>query len=147
MTITMTLHSWGRLDWADIVGVLRGSTAAWADYGGFHLGPCPADAPPYSHLWAWTEDWRFRVRIDEDGGYLAALGDSTPPPSTPETVAPSHGVVVREAHGIPWGDDGQVPKRVTELASTIKTIHLFETLEPMPMTFVSVTLNETALHQ
>jgi hypothetical protein len=51
-------------------------TCAWADYDGYHLvkgGGCPAAAPPYSHLWAWSPEQLVRVRIDGDHGVVGVL--------------------------------------------------------------------------
>jgi hypothetical protein len=61
---TATLIAYGRLPWDQVAPLLAGTQAAWADYRGFHIGTPPQSPPPYSHLWAWTEDWLARIRID-----------------------------------------------------------------------------------
>lgn len=136
MTATRTLHAWGVLPWDRVVEIIGDAQAAWADYAGFHIGPCPTEAPPYSHLWAWSDQWRFRVRIDGETGIVAALGNPVAP-----TGAPAHRsseVAVSEYAGIGWEDDGQIAEAASDLLKGVHGIVLTETLEPMPMTFVSL---------
>jgi sugar phosphate isomerase/epimerase len=71
--------------WDQLVHMLGDAPAAFADYDGFHLGQVPDAAPPYTHLWSWTDDWLLRARIDGENvivGTLALTGEpehSEPP--------------------------------------------------------------------
>ena len=47
---TRHLESWGEVEWSRLREAAMGMTCAWADYEGFHIGPCPDVAPPYSHI-------------------------------------------------------------------------------------------------
>lgn len=68
-----TLEAWGQLEWPEFARRVAGFTCAWADYTGFRFGPCPDEAPPYTHIWAWAADGRLvRGRID-NGCVVAAL--------------------------------------------------------------------------
>lgn len=79
-TGTTTLYGYGRLPWADLCTAVDGCTAAWADYDGFHIAHLPRQAPPYTHVWAWSSDWLLRARIDAGHAVVAVLqtGDATP---------------------------------------------------------------------
>jgi hypothetical protein len=69
--------------WTELRAMLTHATAAWADYHGFHVGPPPQPAPPYTHLWAWTPDWLLRARVEGQQavtGVLVLRGD---PPTVP----------------------------------------------------------------
>lgn len=81
---TATLIAYGRVAWDQITAMLAGAQAAWADYDGFHVGASPESPPPYSHLWAWTEDWLARIRIDGTHAIAAVLAlrgqPGNPPP-------------------------------------------------------------------
>ncbi len=136
MTTAQTLHGWGTLPWEQIVEILGDAEAAWADYEGFHIGRCPMEVPPYSHLWAWSPKWRFRIRIDGDSGVVAALGDAAAPPGAP--TLHTREVAVHQYPAIPWAGDAQISVGASRLIETIGQITLTETLEPMPMTFVTV---------
>src|SRR2546425_528734 len=84
------LIGYGRVGWEELTGMLAGAEAAWADYSGFHTGAVPATPPPYSHLWAWTDRWLARARIDRDAaiiGILAVGGE--PEPAPPVTLSES----------------------------------------------------------
>jgi hypothetical protein len=61
---TAELAGYGRMTWDAFCGLLGGAQAAWASYDGFHIGSAPAEPPPYSHLWAWTEQWLIRARVE-----------------------------------------------------------------------------------
>ena len=63
-TGTADLLGYGRISWDQLTAMLAGAQAAWADYAGFHVGPAPAEPPPYFHLWAWTPQWLARARIE-----------------------------------------------------------------------------------
>lgn len=66
-----TLEAWGHLDWAGFAQCVDGFMCAWADYDGFHFGPCPEQAPPYTHIWGWASDGRL-VRGRIDNGHVVA---------------------------------------------------------------------------
>jgi hypothetical protein len=70
-TDSATLAGYGACNWTDLRAMLGDATAAWADYDGFHVGPPPQEAPPYSHLWAWRADWLLRARVE---GQRAVVG-------------------------------------------------------------------------
>ena len=82
-TGTADLIGYGRIAWSQLRAMLGGAPAAWADYEGFHIQPAPSDPPPYTHLWAWTDHWLIRARIDGDTAITAALAL----PAQPETTA------------------------------------------------------------
>ena len=68
------LIGYGRLPWDQLRALIRDSPAAWADYDGFHISPAPPDdPPPYSHLWAWTNRWLIRARIEGTTAITGAL--------------------------------------------------------------------------
>ena len=52
-TETRYLSGQGEVEWSQLRKEAGELTCAWADYGGFHIGPCPDEAPPYSHIWGW----------------------------------------------------------------------------------------------
>jgi len=85
-TGTAELLGYGRISWDQLTVLLADAEAAWADYSGFHIGPLPAEPPPYSHLWAWTSQWLARTRIDNGTGSaitgVLVLG-SAPRPGPP----------------------------------------------------------------
>ena len=72
-TGTAELAGYGRITWDAFRGLLGGAQAAWASYDGFHIGTAPAEPPPYSHLWAWTDQWLHRARIEGDHVIVGAL--------------------------------------------------------------------------
>ena len=47
-------------------------TCAWVDYDGFHIDPCPDEAPPYSHIWGWSRDGEVLLRGRIDAGRVIA---------------------------------------------------------------------------
>lgn len=78
------LIGYGRLPWDQLRTLIRDSPAAWADYDGFHISPAPPDdPPPYSHLWAWTNRWLIRARIEGTTAITGALILTAEPPSGP----------------------------------------------------------------
>ena len=78
------LIGYGRLSWDQLRTLTRDSPAAWADYDGFHISPAPPeDPPPYSHLWAWTDRWLIRARIEGTTAITGALILTAEPPSGP----------------------------------------------------------------
>src|SRR5206468_2559104 len=47
----------GVTTWAQAVaGPLAEATCLWQDLDGLHVAPAPADPPPTSILWGWTDD-------------------------------------------------------------------------------------------
>lgn len=119
--MTWSLHEHGELEWPEVQGLIAGASCAWADYAGFHVGPCPDSAPPYSHLWAWDADGSrlVRVRVDGSRGVVGVLS---------RTAATSVGdgsqvrtVEVQERPGVPWGND----KRVAAVPE-VREITIFE---------------------
>jgi len=67
------LAAYGRIGWAQVAGIVGDAQCAWADYTGFHIGPLPAQAPPYTHLWAWTGSWLLRARVDGQEAIVGLL--------------------------------------------------------------------------
>ena len=129
----LTGHS--RLPWKQIVELLADTRCAWADYNGFHVGePCPNQAPPYSHLWAWTTDPTrlLRVRVDGEEGIVGELSDDEPPPGYPVPQK----IRVRVNTSLPWGDDGQIDRGV-ESPVRNGVFTLYEPQLPVSVTFVS----------
>jgi hypothetical protein len=133
---TADLIGFGRIGWDQLLRMLGGAQAAWADYDGFHIGPAPAAPPPYSHLWAWTDRWLIRVRID--GGQaiagalvLTAAPDHAPPHTTTQTVR----YLRVTAHT--WADS---EKRVGRLAPGItgRPADVYLVSGENPVTFVSL---------
>lgn len=78
------LIGYGRLSWDQFRALIDDLPAAWADYDGFHISPAPPnDPPPYSHLWAWTNRWLIRARIEGATAITGALiltGEPAPGP-------------------------------------------------------------------
>lgn len=140
-TVERTLHHWGRVDWDAVRAIIGTVSAAWADYDGFQIGPCPDMAPPYSHLWAWVPDHSvlLRIRIDGADGIASALTTGPLGAGVPEASG-ARSVLVQTHPGLPWGTDGQIGRQAEDLLRRIKGITMFETLEPDPMTFVAVDL-------
>lgn len=59
------LATWGWLDETAAVALLEGFQCAWADLDGWHNGEnTPQELPITTHLWAWNESARLRVRVD-----------------------------------------------------------------------------------
>jgi hypothetical protein len=75
------LAGYGVRSWTELRAMLADTTAAWADYDGFHVGPPPLEAPPYSHLWAWTADWLLRARIEGQRAVVGVLVLRGDPPA------------------------------------------------------------------
>lgn len=135
----MQLAGYGSLEWDQVKALLKGFKCAFADYEGFHVGEdCPAEAPDYTHLWAWKilgqengSEARVilaRVRIDAGKGILGILAqrkedisavssgmNDTEKPET-ETKKPEakamQPVTVTVTIGEPWGvDEKRIGKR------------------------------------
>lgn len=133
---TGTLVAYGRVPWPQVTRLLAGSQAAWADYHGFHFGTPPESPPPYSHLWAWTEDWLARIRVDGQhavAGILSLGGEpATPPPERWRAE-----VKVRQVRSQTWPP---TEKRVGELLPEVagRTADLYLVTGEQPVTFVRV---------
>jgi hypothetical protein len=129
-----TLHGYGRLSWTALTAALRGVSTAWADYDGFHIGACPAEAPPYTHLWAWTDGWLLRARID---GACAIAGiletGGTAPAALIALRSEPVRYLTRSAHSWPTTE-----KRVGQLPPEVAGRHvtLYEVDGEHPLTFV-----------
>lgn len=132
----LTAH--GSLPW-DSVRVLfeqRGQyECAWADLSGYHVGPLPAKAPPYSHLWAWeiTEDgtfpWLARVRIDGSHGIVGIL-EAASPATTDDTCQ----VVLRT--GVSWHGNERIPPWANVVPG--RQVVLFQTVTALPVTYMAL---------
>ena len=130
METTAYLQAHDVNDWAAIRAIISDTTCAWADIGGWHLGEPPNDQPIGStHVWAWTGDGCFAIRL---GGFrprcaelrlrFGHFGDE---------------VAVRQHASIIWGsDDQRVP------ASAVSTlpgrVEVLDVVGPMPLSFVRV---------
>ncbi|BCB74577.1 hypothetical protein GCM10022251_82270 [Phytohabitans flavus] len=131
---TATLHGYGRLPWPTLAAALRAVPTAWADYHGFHIGACPDQAPPYTHLWAWTDAWLLRARIDGPSAIVGALEIG---PAAPTGLTALHAeqvrYVTRTAHTWPAGEKrvGPLPAQVAD-----QQVTLYEVGGPHPITFV-----------
>lgn len=147
---TMCLTGYGRLAWANVERLLAGLSCAWADYEGFHVGrPCPGQAPPYSHLWAWNDDATrlVRVRVDGDEGIVGELTNGSPlaagggggaaaSSGAAAAVGGCEQVEVRVSPGFCWGDDPQLGRRLEQDVAQGR-FTLYEPLLPLSATFVS----------
>lgn len=133
----MTMHGWGEIEWSAIQRVIGDATCAWADYQGFHIGECPDEIPPYSHVWAWNDDLSrlFRVRINGDSAILGAL-TSDPAIHWDVPAKRSTGSIeINQYEGFPWRDDKRVRQSDFDITGTIR---LFETVQLTPVTFVGL---------
>jgi hypothetical protein len=132
---TTQLIGYGRVGWEHLTGMLAGAEAAWADYSGFHIGPVPATPPPYSHLWAWTDRWLARARIDRDAaiiGVLAVGGE----PETALTVKLSEGVRYQLVQAKTWpGNEKRVGPLAPDLAN--RGVDAYLVAGARPVTFVA----------
>jgi hypothetical protein len=70
---TARLIGHGLVPWERVVELADGLSCAWADYQGFHLGRCPAAAPPSSHLWGWSGNRLLRVLVDGEQAIVGEL--------------------------------------------------------------------------
>jgi hypothetical protein len=131
---TATLHGYGRIPWPDLAVALADADSAWADYHGFHIGQCPAQPPPYTHLWAWHADWLLRARIDGRDAIVGALllGDVGPPGLT-SLLTDRTDCVRREGHTWPAEE-----KRVGPVPAALagRDVDLYQIAGAHPVTFV-----------
>lgn len=125
--MTYRLISRGRLSWSKVVEAAKGLTCAWADLDGFHVGPAPTTAPPYSHLWGWSPVRCLRARIDGDGAIVGVLAVDGTEGEVVETQ--SHDMQTPKREGIELGA-GLTPWAATGTYETLTVIG------PMPVTFV-----------
>ncbi|WP_283135333.1 hypothetical protein [Rhizohabitans arisaemae] len=108
-----TLTGHGRLPWSTALELLTGTTCAWTDLDGPHLGPPPTTTPVgTTHLWAWADGRALRLRIDDEFAYVAELAHDGP--GEPVTViihpelrlwAPADeqaGPIPETAHTLDW---------------------------------------------
>ena len=94
-TETRYLSGQGEVEWSQLRKEAGGLTCAWADYDGFHIGPCPDEAPPYSHIWG-VEPRRRGAAARQD---RRGQGDSGMATENPERREEGKG----GAHGNPAG--------------------------------------------
>jgi hypothetical protein len=129
------LLGYGRVSWDQLIRLLGGAQAAWADYDGFHIGPPPAGPPPYSHLWAWTDEWLARARIDGDTAIVGVLAIAGKPQDGP-TAKPPETVHFQVVRATTWM---QNEKRVGELTADLADRRMDVYLIPgeHPITFVA----------
>jgi hypothetical protein len=114
-------------------------TCAWADYTGFHVGTCPENTPPYTHLWAWTPpaDFLIRARIDEGEAIIGALAKN-PVPSLPKPPGCEKLTTVREETQHTWSPEDKRIGSQAEPALVLPTrVHAFITQTPVPITFIA----------
>ena len=134
---TAQLIGYGRVSWEQLTGMLAGAEAAWADYSGFHIGVIPAAPPPYSHLWAWTDRWLARARIDRDTAIIGVLAiGGEPEPGPPVKLTES--VLYRRVQARTWPEN---EKRVGRQAPGIadRTVDTYLIAGASPVTFVAAT--------
>jgi hypothetical protein len=135
VTGTADLLGYGRVRWDQLTRMLSDAQAAWADYNGFHIGAPPATPPPYSHLWAWTDAWLARARIDADTAIVGVLAlNGRPQPAPPVTTTET--VHFQIAHATTWQ---QNEKRVGELAAHMagRPMDIYLIPGEHPVTFVT----------
>lgn len=132
-----TLYGCGALTWPEIIRLLDGFVGVWGDVDGMHLAePLPAEAPAYTHVWAWRDETYARVRLDlpsdrhilgmlaEDGAAMPSVPTPIPPEEVTATVYPVVG----------WGTN----TRVKSLAERFRepSLERLVTLQTAPVTFV-----------
>ncbi|MDT5024984.1 MAG: hypothetical protein QOE61_1410 [Micromonosporaceae bacterium] len=145
-----TLHGYGRIPWTALHRALVAQAtdaspvdAAWADYDGFHVGDPPADPPPYTHLWAWTPEWRLRARIDHEHAIVGVLQLGPALPATlhqlrPATAPSPSRVMYTKTTGRTWPSDekrvGPIPPYLADRA-----VELHQLDGTHPVTFIGLT--------
>lgn len=142
---SMYLTGYGKLPWRDVVPLLNGLTCAWADYGGFHVRQsCPEQVPPYSHLWAWSQDSKtlVRVRIDDDKGIVGILSTEKQNDGFKHDPKYFKFVTVRLSDCYPWGDDKQIGDILEQSIANRKFVR-YEPLIPLTATFIGPALRSS----
>lgn len=131
-----TLIAYGRVGWPQVTRMLTGSQAAWADYDGFHFGTPPESAPPYSHMWAWAEDWLARIRLDGQHVIVGVLSLGGQPASLPPEQWREE-VAFREVRSQTWPP---TEKRVGPLQPEVagRPADLYLVTGEQPVTFVRI---------
>lgn len=131
------LIGYGRLAWHELRAIVADSPAAWADYYGFHIGAAlPADPPPYSHLWAWTDQWLIRARLDGANAVVGVLAlAAEPAPAPPAKLRERVAYQAVQAHNWP-----PTEKRVGPIAPDVadRQVTLYLIAGPRPVTFVAL---------
>jgi hypothetical protein len=118
----------------EIVRLLDGYVGVWGDLDRMHLEePLPAEAPAYTHLWAWREGVYARVRLDPTAdrhvlGVLVLLGSPLPGGGSPERID----VEVLPVLG--WGDDPRVQRLPEQLRCP--RLERLVTIQEAAITFV-----------
>ncbi|HVB41444.1 MAG TPA: hypothetical protein VNF47_01900, partial [Streptosporangiaceae bacterium] len=132
---TADLVGYGRLEWSELARILGGAQTAWAGYDGFHIGHAPSAAPPYSHLWAWTDQWLIRARIDGDQAIVGALILAAAPAGAPARLM-TENVRYERATARTWDAD---EKRVGPMAPAQagRPVDVFLVSGAHPVTFVA----------
>lgn len=82
----MFLTGSGWVPWEQALALLAGSTAAWSDLSGVHIGVAPKEPPQTTHLWAWSATTLYRARIDGPRATVATLAQEPSPGSSPVPV-------------------------------------------------------------
>ena len=133
---TASVAGYGRLDWGAFSRMLAGAQTAWAGYDGFHIGDPPAAPPPYSHLWAWTDQWLIRARIEGDQAIVGALILTAAPADAPPPLATEE-VRYERATAETWTAN---EKRVGPMASgqAERPVEVFLVSGEHPVTFVAM---------
>ena len=133
---TADLIGYGRLTWDQLLATIAGAQAAWADYEGFHVGAAPQEPPPYSHLWAWTEQWLLRARIDGAGAITGALALTAEPQAAAEPKLREQ-VSYQRLSAHTWPAD---EKRIGPLDPHIagRPVSLYVVAGPSPVTFAAL---------
>jgi hypothetical protein len=130
------LVGYGRLTWPQLLDVLGGASAAWADYAGFHIRPAPPEPPPYTHIWAWTSRWLIRARIDGDTAITGALALTGEPAAALEAVLREPVTYQRVQAGTWPASDKRIGPLDTTIADRPVTLYLIA--GPAPVTFISL---------
>jgi hypothetical protein len=124
-----------RVEWSVLCLILGEAPAAWADYDGFHIGQVPSAPPPYTHLWAWTEQWLVRARIDGDQAIVGVLVLSAAPAGAPAAKI-TETVSFERAAARTWTEGeqrvGPMPAEVAD-----REVDIFLVSGEHPVTFVS----------
>jgi hypothetical protein len=133
------LTAYGRIPWDRIYPELTGSTCAWADLDGFHhehADTLDPDHPPVTtHIWAWTNQRLWRIRIDGAEGIAARLDLSTP---EPDPQHPTERVDIVETLTPTWAErDFRVS---VDHRWRGQTVNLYDVAGLMPLTFARLTM-------